>query len=254
MCDREFAIEACGNGKTTTSDYLQRHGLLLDQGLRREWLPDPERRDEQPSSSGGRGGADGNAVFPRPPARPAAWTGPREQPGAARHGRDFHWFRARRVHGGGGGQPPAYTERGGVPCRVVVSCAVPVRLRKRAAGGHCALATCGVVFTRVARRSRGVSVRLCGCVVVVTVAVSSPGPCPPAPGLARQDPRARGFRFVPVCSRRSLRLTTTIHSLRNTGPGFLSQTKRKRYVATNLLVVGKMNVGQAAPVSNQMSR
>ena len=101
MCDREFAIEACGDKPTTysktTSDYLQRHGLLA-QGLLREWLPDPERRDEQPSSSGERGGADGNAVFPRPRARPAAWTGPREQPRAARHGRDFHRFRARRMH------------------------------------------------------------------------------------------------------------------------------------------------------------
>jgi len=121
--------------------------------LRREWLPDPERRDEQPSSSRRRGGTDGKP----PRARPAAWTGPREQPGAARHGRDFHRFRARRVHGGGGGGGrAAYTERGGVPGRRQLR-------RSASAPPHCALDTSGVAFYMCGTPIAGC---LSGCVAV----------------------------------------------------------------------------------------
>lgn len=88
------------------SGYLQRHRVLAE-GLRREWLSDPERRDEQPpppSPSGGRRRrTDTDAAFPRPRARHAARPCPREQPGAARHGRGrggFHRLQNRRVHGG----------------------------------------------------------------------------------------------------------------------------------------------------------
>jgi hypothetical protein len=88
--------------------------------------------------------------------------------------------------------------------------------------GAAALCHFCVAFLCVWHADRGVAVRLCGCVVVVTVSVSSrPGRGPPPPILplvSRQDPRARGVRFLPACSRRSLRLATAlarIHSLRN---------------------------------------
>lgn len=103
---------------------------------------------------------------------------------------------------------PAYTERGGVSdCRVVVSCGVPVRLasglRPQRFGHFCSgFYVCGTPIAGC----------LSGCVVLVTAAVLAgalpAAACPPAPGLAHHGPRAREFRVVPVCSRRSLRLTT----------------------------------------------